>query len=245
MQGLTQLGEHMRNLNASFRRIFGERTDVESRSAALVAQRTWLREAYERQQRQSTLENCQALARDLRGEYDAVGNPHSHYARNLRRAAGFTLIELLVSVAIVGILAAGAVYAYSGYSTNAQVSEGVRIADGIMESAVASFQSNGVIPATNAEAGVAQTIAKYVQSTGVNNGSVDIVFGKAASSTITGLVLEYTPYLTSDGQTIAWSCGYATPQTGWTAMVSDATGTAPLGTTVPSEFLPRSCRAGG
>lgn len=161
------------------------------------------------------------------------------------RQRGFTLIELLISVTIAGILAAGAAYAYSGFSINAQVSEGVRIADGIMQSVVSAYQSNGVIPATNGEAGIGQSVAKYVQSTGVNSGAVDIVFGKAANSAITGLSLEYTPYLSSDGGTVMWTCGYAQPQAGWTALTSDGTGAAPLGTSVPEQYLPRNCRSGG
>lgn len=62
---------------------------------------------------------------------------------------GFTLIELMIVVAIIGILAAVAIPAYTDYTARAQVSEAVSLLGGL-KTPVAEFIANkGYAPTTD------------------------------------------------------------------------------------------------
>jgi type IV pilus assembly protein PilA len=142
---------------------------------------------------------------------------------------GFTLIELMIVVAIIGILAAVAIPAYSDYTTRAKVTEGVNLAASA-KSAVGEFRlSQARYPTGNASAGLPTIIrSQYVTSVSVIGAG-----GAASAIRVTfntnalgpgngGQILAFLPSF-SNG-TVSWSCSAA------------------AGTTLNAKWRPSNCR---
>ena len=78
---------------------------------------------------------------------------------------GFTLIELMIVVAIIGVLAAVALPAYSDYTIRARVSEVILAASSCRTDVTEFVQTNQALPgATEANCEAAETI--YVEAVG-------------------------------------------------------------------------------
>ena len=119
---------------------------------------------------------------------------------------GFTLIELMIVVAIIGILAAVAIPAYSDYTIRAKVTEGIGMA-AAAKTAVSEYRlSKAGFPSTNASAGISGTISSpFVSSLTVGAGGViTVTFSPTASSEISGETLIFTPDFTNS--TVQWTC---------------------------------------
>ncbi|MEM7504780.1 MAG: pilin [Pseudomonadota bacterium] len=126
---------------------------------------------------------------------------------------GFTLIELMIVVAIIGILAAIAIPAYSDYTIRAQVSEGLNLSAAAKAAVTEFFQDRGTFPTGNVNAGLAAAATiegNYVSQVGVGNanGLITITYSNAndqnANTAINAATLILSP-VTNQGS-LDWNC---------------------------------------
>ncbi len=130
----------------------------------------------------------------------------------MKKQQGFTLIELMIVVAIIGILAAIAIPAYSDYTIRAQVSEGLTLAGGA-KAAVSEFtMDRGAFPANNPQAGISLPVSingKYTASvdTSINVGRIQVTYGDNTTDAhpkIQGKTLVLSAVTTAGS--VVWSC---------------------------------------
>ena len=139
--------------------------------------------------------------------------------------SGFTMIELMIVGAIIAILAAIAIPAYSDFATRSKISELLLATAACKVSVEEYYQTQAGFPPDQAASGCATQDTRYVSalvvgadgaitaSAKTGPGAIDV---KAAGN------LELRPTVSPTGN-LTWSCNGA-------------------GTTIPHKYLPAQCR---
>lgn len=162
---------------------------------------------------------------------------------------GFTLIELMIVVAIIGVLAAVAIPAYSDYTARSQVSEAFTLLDGMKTTLVENYTVNGSWD-VNVISAVLLT-GKYVSAITDPNPTV---YPNFAVPGTTSIQAEFK--LTGVNQDIAgrkvhmyynvvngaWSCANGDTSNNLGVTVTDATVAAIGNSPLPTRLLPKACQ---
>ena len=158
---------------------------------------------------------------------------------------GFTLIELMIVVAIIGILAAVAIPAYSDYTTRAQVTEALNLASAAKTAVSESYIATGSWPANNSAAGLGVSTdikGKYVDQVVVAANQITVTFRAAAPAAagIQSKTLKLTAGTSVNGD-ISWQCGSKAMAGSITAGTTAFEAAGAGGTTV-QKYRPAECR---